>query len=242
MNRNIFADYPDEKTMKHIMAGKVMVKIVMGLLVMAGILLASAGRLDWLMAWVYMGVFTACLVISTGILVKTSPELVEERMKIRTDSKKWDIILAHLMAAELPLAMMIVAGLDKRFGWSPEIPLMLQMNGLIPMIMGHLLLHRAMVANKFFSAVIRIQKDRRHHVITSGPYQYVRHPGYVGALLFYLPTPIILGSLWAIIPGVLYIFITFIRTALEDRTLKNELAGYEEYTRQVRYRLLPGIW
>ena len=99
-----------------------------------------------------------------------------------------------------------------------------------------------MAANRFFSGTVRIQEEREHRVVTRGPYHYVRHPGYAGAILFDLGTPPALGALWAFIPALLTVIFVFVRTALEDRTLNEELAGYQEYTQQVRYRLLPGVW
>jgi protein-S-isoprenylcysteine O-methyltransferase Ste14 len=221
---------------------KVKAKVSIGMLILASVLFISAGRLDWLMGWIYMGLFLVCLTVSTYILIQTDPELVAERVQLRKGVKKWDIVLASLMAVFIPLGMLIVSGLDERYGWSPQIPLAFRITGVAVMVLGHLLVHWAMASNTFFSAVIRIQKDRGHRVVTTGPYQYVRHPGYVGAVLFFLPTPLILGSLWALIPAGLFLCITFIRTAIEDRTLKNELEGYNDYTNQVRYRLLPGVW
>ena len=100
----------------------------------------------------------------------------------------------------------------------------------------------AMASNKFFIGMVRIQKERGHSVITSGPYQYIRHPGYLGGLLYIFFTPIMLGSVWALIPAVLTCGVVVLRTYLEDNTLKDELAGYLEYSHVVRSRLLPGIW
>jgi protein-S-isoprenylcysteine O-methyltransferase Ste14 len=109
-------------------------------------------------------------------------------------------------------------------------------------ILGFLVTDWAVVSNKFFSGVVRIQKDRGHTVVTTGPYRYVRHPGYVGAILTNIATPVILGSLWALIPAGLVVCITIIRTLFEDRILQEELDGYQSYAKQVRYRLLPNIW
>jgi protein-S-isoprenylcysteine O-methyltransferase Ste14 len=136
----------------------------------------------------------------------------------------------------------IVAGLDVRFGWSPQISLALQLVALAIVAAGYFLGTWAMVANKFFSAVVRIQKERDHTVVTDGPYRLVRHPAYTGGVLAYLATPIMLGSLWALIPAGLTVVVLIIRTALEDKTLREELPGYDEYAQQTRHRLLPAIW
>lgn len=113
---------------------------------------------------------------------------------------------------------------------------------LIVMVLGYAFSTWALIENKFFSGVVRIQKDRGHHVISTGPYRIIRHPGYAGALWIYLATPIFMDSLWAFIPTILLVGVTIIRTSLEDRTLQNELPGYKEFTDQTRYRLFPGIW
>jgi protein-S-isoprenylcysteine O-methyltransferase Ste14 len=98
------------------------------------------------------------------------------------------------------------------------------------------------VTNRFFSSVVRIQKDRGHAVVDSGPYEFIRHPGYSGAILYYIALPLALGSFWGLIPAGLTVITTIIRTALEDRMLQNELEGYIGYAKRVRYRLLPGLW
>jgi protein-S-isoprenylcysteine O-methyltransferase Ste14 len=107
---------------------------------------------------------------------------------------------------------------------------------------GHALLVWSMVANAYFSLIVRIQADRSHQVVSSGPYRFVRHPGYLGSILFFLSTSLLLGSWWALIPGAAAALLIVIRTALEDRTLHAELPGYADYVERVRYRLLPGIW
>ncbi|MGZ9223107.1 MAG: methyltransferase family protein, partial [Anaerolineales bacterium] len=113
---------------------------------------------------------------------------------------------------------------------------------LIVIILGFLFGSWAMVENRFFSGVVRIQKDRGHHVISSGPYRFVRHPGYAGALWTYVFLPMLLDSIWALIPAFLVIGVLVLRTALEDKTLQEELPGYKEFARKTRYRLIPGIW
>ncbi|UCC65296.1 MAG: isoprenylcysteine carboxylmethyltransferase family protein, partial [Anaerolineae bacterium] len=136
----------------------------------------------------------------------------------------------------------VVAGLDARFEWSTSVPLALHIGGLIASVLGWALFMWAMGANAFFSEAVRIQEERGHTVVTNGPYRYVRHPGYVGAILALLATPLLLGSLWALVPAGLAAIGYVVRTGLEDKTLQEELDGYKDYTRQVRYRLLPGVW
>lgn len=137
---------------------------------------------------------------------------------------------------------LIVCGLDVRFGWRPEIPLSIQIVAFVLMALGSLLGTWAMSVNRFFSGVVRIQTDRGHTVVTDGPYRFIRHPGYAGGVVANLTGPLALGSVWALIPSALVVLLTVVRTALEDKTLREELPGYQEYTQRVRYRLLPWVW
>jgi protein-S-isoprenylcysteine O-methyltransferase Ste14 len=130
-----------------------------------------------------------------------------------------------------------------RLSWSPQLPLALQIIGLAVAIAGYnFLLVWAMVSNAYFVATVRIQTDRRHAVASNGPYRYIRHPGYLGAILLHWGVPFILNSLWAIIPAVMITLVLIVRTILEDKTLRAELPGYKEYTERVRYKLVPGVW
>ena len=217
-------------------------KIGLFLLVLATLLFVSSGRVTWLMAWVYICVYAASTIFNSLLILPRNPALLAERIRIKKGAKKWDKVLAPLMAGLCPAITVTVAGLDIRFNWSPQIPFVLQIAAIALAVLGHLLLTWAMATNSFFSAVVRIQKDRGHTVVTSGPYRYVRHPGYVGIIVFSLATPLILDSLWAFIPALFMLCISVVRIALEEETLKKELKGYKEYTNQVRYRLLPGIW
>jgi protein-S-isoprenylcysteine O-methyltransferase Ste14 len=207
-------------------------------------LFLAAGRWNWVMGWVYVGILAGTAVISRILMACTNPELITERAQSleKEDVPGWDKAIVIFLAMFGPLAVWIVAGLDERFGWSPEMPLALQVAAVAVVVLGYLLGAWAMVENKFFSAVIRIQKERGHTVVTGGPYRYVRHPGYVGGIASCFAVPVLLGSLWALIPAGLAVIAVVIRTALEDRTLREELPGYAEYTRRTRYRLLPGVW
>lgn len=220
---------------------KALLRFSVYVVVLAGILFISAGRLDWLMGWVYMGVYGAIMVVS-ALVVPLDPELIEERTQIKEGVKAWDKTIVVIGSALYPLAILIVSGLDLRFGWSLQISLALQIPALVIAALGYLISVWAMAVNKFYSRFVRIQKDRGHTVVSTGPYRYVRHPGYIGQIIFSLATPLALGSLWALIAGGLFGLLLVVRTALEDRTLLEELDGYKDYTQGVRYRLLPGIW
>lgn len=218
------------------------VQLVVSLLILAVSLFLSAGRLDWIMAWVLLGVYVGWIVVNAVILIRKSPELIAERSEIKAGAKTWDKALGSLVGVCGPLATLIVAGLDARFRWSQQVPLGVPIAGLVIAMPGCFLVTWAMASNKFFSALVRIQKDRGHSVVSDGPYRYVRHPGYVGMILFGLATPLILGSLWALIPAGLTAGLSVVRTALEDKTLQEELEGYRAYAQQVRYRLVPLVW
>ena len=216
------------------------IRLIVYILLVAAILFISAGRLDWIIAWVFLGIYILIILIS---LIFVDPELIEERSHIGLGAKKWDLVLASLTVVFLFPLTFLIAGLDAgRFHWSPPFPVWVQLLALVIYVMGSAITSWAMVVNKFFSTVVRIQTERGHYVVTSGPYRYVRHPGYTGAIIVSISIPLILGSLWAYIPALIGDCILVIRTVLEDNTLKKELEGYDEYATRVRHRLLPGIW
>lgn len=209
---------------------------------MAAILFSAAGRTGWPMAWLYIALFSASSLISSLILILDKPELVAERTGVKGDVRNWDKLIAPLAIVYVPMTMWLVAGVDARYGWSGPLPVELQLGMLAIAVPAILLANWAMKSNEFFSLFFRIQRERGHHVVTGGPYRYLRHPGYAGGLAFNLVTPLLLGSLWALIPAAIIASLFVLRTALEDRALRAELDGYTDYTRRVRYRLLPGIW
>ena len=218
---------------------KGLIKTGAAMLIWGAALFLAAGRMDWPMAWAYMGVV---LVNSAILALIMDPELQAERSGIGAGVKRWDLFLAVYLGRLGPMAMLIVAGLDRRFGWSAEVPLAWQWVALVVIALGTVLADWALLANRFFAPVVRIQRDRGQTVVTGGPYRFVRHPGYVGSLLHYMAAPVALGTPWALIPSGLIVAVTIVRTALEDRTLQEELEGYKDYAGRVRYRLLPGVW
>jgi protein-S-isoprenylcysteine O-methyltransferase Ste14 len=142
----------------------------------------------------------------------------------------------------IQLARYIVAGLDQRYSWTGGFPFAAQVAALVVCILGYALVVWATASNPFFSQIVRIQSERGHVVATGGPYHYLRHPAYLGAILFELAVPVLLASWWAFLLSLVNVLLIIFRTALEDRTLRAELAGYDDYARQVHHRLLPGIW
>jgi protein-S-isoprenylcysteine O-methyltransferase Ste14 len=217
-------------------------QVGLGIVACALILFGAAGRLDWAWAWVYVGVSVAIVLVTALFLVPRHRDLIAERAGGGEGVKTWDKWLggtASLLASFLAL---LVAGLDARLGWTRELPLRSHLVGLACFLAGYGLFLFAMAANRFFSTFVRIQKDRGHTVVDTGPYRAVRHPGYVGWIVSALATPWLLGSLWALVPAALGAALMVVRAALEDRTLRRELEGYEDYAARVRYRLLPGVW
>ena len=221
---------------------KRLIQIVIGFLVQAFVLFLAAGTLNWAAARIYFGVLVGLVVVNTFVLLKVSPELIAERAEIKEGAKDWDRPLAGVISLFGPLLILLVAGLDYRFSWSPDIAWQIWAGALIMMVLGYGFANWAMASNKFFSGLVRIQEERGHAVATNGPYRFVRHPGYSGWSIAYLTTPLVLGSLWALIPAGLTVVVIIVRTALEDKTLQAELDGYAEYAQQVRYRLMPGVW
>ncbi len=179
------------------------------------ILFLAAGTLDWVWGWILLGVFMAFLAAHPLILVSISPELLAERAKGIQDKgvKTWDRWIATL-AVGMMMAGWIVAGLDIRGHWTGPIPLVHHLGGLLGILLGHALFLWAMASNAFFAEGVRIQEERGHMVVTTGPYRYVRHPGYVGAILGLLATPFLLGSPWALIPSVASVTLYIVRTSL----------------------------
>jgi protein-S-isoprenylcysteine O-methyltransferase Ste14 len=208
------------------------------------VLLVCGGDFGWWQAWFYSLLIVAATVGGRIWAEQRHPGLLAERQNIENaqSAKAWDKVLAPLMALSVCFPLVIVAGLDHRFDWSPVFPLWLIVLGFILITLGYALGVWALVENRFFSTVVRIQADRGHVVCDSGPYRIVRHPGYAGSILPLLGIVLALGSVWTIIPAAAALIIAVIRTALEDRTLQEELPGYRDYTRRVRYRLIPGVY
>ena len=217
------------------------VRETMSLVGMGVALFWSAGRIDWWPAWASLAVMLAWLMATAIIIFRLNPALLAERMGPRKGAKPWDTAIVSSVGL-VQLVRYIVAGLDQRYGWTGGFPLAAQIAALTMCVLGYALFVWATVSNVFFSEIVRIQSEREHVVITGGPYHYVRHPAYCGAIVYELAVPILLASWWALIVSGLSTILLILRTALEDRTLQAELTGYADYARRVRYRLLPGIW
>ena len=218
------------------------IRLVAGTAALAALLFATAGTVAWPAAWAYLATITAVMIVYGVILVRVQPELIEERRNPPADAKKWDKPFVVIVGMVGPVALLLLAGLDHRFRWSAPTPPWPQAAGLFAVAAGGMLTNYAVAANRFFSAIVRIQRDRGHHVIDAGPYRYVRHPGYAGSIVHMIGVSFALGSRVALAGAISFCLVLAVRTALEDRTLRRELDGYEEYARRVRFRLLPGVW
>jgi protein-S-isoprenylcysteine O-methyltransferase Ste14 len=205
------------------------------------ILFLAAGRLNWTWAWVYLGICLVSVVINGVIMLRTNPETIAERGRPQA-TQNWDKVIGGLWALLLYLVLPLVAGLDLRFDWTRELSAAWNLAGAAALAAGLGLGGWAMIANAYFSTAVRIQTDRGQTVCRSGPYRFLRHPGYVGFILQSLGTPLLLGSWWALLPGLAAVVLIVTRTALEDQFLQAHLSGYREYAQEVRYRLLPGVW
>lgn len=213
----------------------------MGLVIMGVALFWSAGRIDWLPAWAALVVMFAWSVATAIIILHLNPALLVERLEPRKGAKKWDTAIMSVLGLT-QLIRYIVAGLDQRYNWTGGFPIVAQISAFIMCFWGYALVAWATASNAFFSQIVRLQPDRNHSVIKSDPYRFIRHPAYVGAMVYELSVPILLASWWAFIPSTVCICLLILRTFLEDRTLLIELNGYDDYARQVRFRLFPGLW
>ncbi len=213
----------------------------MGMLVMGVALFWPAGTLGWWPAWAALAVMLAWTSATAAVILRSNPGLLAERLGPRKGARGWDVAIMGILGIT-QLARYLVAGFDQRFGWTGGLPLAAQIAALAVCVLGYALVVWATASNAFFSQIVRIQTERGHGVATGGPYRFLRHPAYLGSILYELAVPILLASWWAMIASGLSIILLLLRTILEDRTLLAELPGYANYASQVRQRMLPGIW
>jgi protein-S-isoprenylcysteine O-methyltransferase Ste14 len=199
------------------------------------------GRIDWTPGWIFIAVLVAAFGVSALLLARVNPMIYRARSRFQPGTKKWDLMLLAVLfpafIGEFPLAA-LDAG---RMGWS-DVPLWVVLIGYVLLIGGIVVTAWAQAVNPFFEPGVRIQKERAQQVITSGPYRFVRHPGYSAAIAMFIGIPLALASWWALLPAALASVLLVLRTGLEDRLLEAELSGYADYVRRTRYRLVPGLW
>jgi protein-S-isoprenylcysteine O-methyltransferase Ste14 len=199
------------------------------------------GRLDWPPGWVFIAFNVVAFGASALILARVNPIIYRARSRFQPGTKRWDMVLLWLMlpamVAEIPLATFD----SGRMFWS-VVPPSVVVLGYMLLGAGMALGTWAQAVNRFFEPGVRLQRERGQHVISSGPYAFVRHPGYVGALMMFAGIPLALGSWWALIPAAWASAILILRTRWEDALLQSELDGYADYARRTRFRLVPGLW
>ena len=209
--------------------------------VQAILLFVSAGTIRWSAAWWYIGLYIGMLFMASFILIPRRPDVIAERGKGTQGGKPWDLWITRLISIP-SLGLLILAGLDERFSWTPPLPLWAFVPGVLMFIIGYAVVLWAMYTNQYFSQIVRIQTERGHTAVTEGPYHIIRHPGYAGMLTTFIGCILILNTLYGLYLYLLYAILVIIRTSLEDRTLQAELPGCAEYAQHTRYRLLPGLW
>jgi protein-S-isoprenylcysteine O-methyltransferase Ste14 len=220
---------------------KILLRAVVLLLAVSALIFGSAGRLNYWQGWLFVTTFVVVFVVAFS-LFSDKKDLLYERIKPGPGIKWWDKIFFALYIPAL-IALFTVSALDAgRFRWTTSLPASVYVVGYLVLILSHSVLLWAMWTNRFFSSTVRIQTDRGHYVIQTGPYRFVRHPGYLAGLFWMISAPIVLGSLYGLVPASFVIVLLIVRTYLEDTTLKKELTGYADYAKKVPARLLPHIW
>jgi protein-S-isoprenylcysteine O-methyltransferase Ste14 len=216
-------------------------KLVFLVCLQAACLFLTAGTFRWPEAWIYLGLFILYGIAIGSWMKKHDPTLFQERAKIKIPKRGWDKIIGIGLGL-FYLPVFIIPGFDAvRFRWS-DVPVPIKIPGFILFVVSVAWSARVAQENTYLSRIVEIQKDRGHKVITTGPYRVVRHPMYLGSIVFLISIPLALGSLYALIPSALCMVLLIIRTHLEDKTLHAELEGYPEYAQKTRFRLFPGIW
>ncbi|MFC7440522.1 methyltransferase family protein [Laceyella putida] len=214
------------------------------ILIFPAVILFASGNWLWLEGWIFSLWFDAMVLSNMIYLYRYDPALLAERSKLpgSDNQKQWDKYLLtgiYLLA----IVWLIIMPLDaKRFGWSPFFPVWLKVLGGLALLPALYLIYQATVENTFLSTLVRIQTDRKHHVISTGVYGFVRHPLYLGCLLMILGAPLLLGSMYGLIIGLIVVMVLVGRIIGEEKMLVNELEGYEDYKKKVKYRLIPFVW
>jgi protein-S-isoprenylcysteine O-methyltransferase Ste14 len=220
------------------LAQKAFAWFVFGLMITALPLFLAAGTLAWPAGWIYLILLYGWLFIGILLLLRYNPGLLAERINVSPSNQKaWDKVFVLLLNVFF-FTWLILMPLDAvRFHWS-EMPIFLQVVGAVAMVVSFILMSLVFRENSYLSATVRVQEERGQKVITTGPYHYVRHPMYAGGLFMFLGTPLLLGSWY----GFLFLPALLVRAVLEERTLRDELPGYDAYMAQVKYRLIPYVW
>lgn len=220
---------------------RISIQVTIFLALWGCLLFWSAGSILWVRAWIHLGLWTLSLFVNLAILWIVNPGIIITRLEMKRPTERFDKILA-VPAIPVALAIPVVAGLDAVRYKLTSLPMGWMYIGIALHIVGDAFMVWCAAVNPYLEKIVRIQEDRDHQVVTTGPYAIVRHPMYLGVLLLIAGMPLVLGSLWAFAPVGCLSLLLVIRTVWEDRLLRQRLPGYEEYAHQTRFRLIPGIW
>ena len=196
-----------------------------------------AGTLAYWQAWVYMVLIFIPMLFAVASFIKSAPEFLDRRLRMREKERAQKAV--QILGLPIYIVAFLLPGFDRRFGWS-SVPTLLVVISDILVLASYLFILRVFKVNAYASRVIEVEQGQK--VITSGPYALVRHPMYLGVAVMYLFSPLALGSYWAIVPCVLIVVLLVPRILNEEKVLAGELEGYKEYTQQVRFHLIPGVW
>jgi protein-S-isoprenylcysteine O-methyltransferase Ste14 len=228
---------------RNALLGKALLEVLAEFAVFAALLLVSAGTLLWPAGWVFLAIFFGFALAIVLWLAREDPELLAERMSspVQRGQPLWDkVFVAAVMV--FFVAWLIVMPLDAvRFGWS-EVPDWLQILGALGLVLSLYIMFLTFRENAYLALVVKLQEERGQRVVSTGPYRYVRHPMYASMFLFFPAAALLLGSWWGLLPCAVLLSLLVWRIPLEERVLENGLAGYDEYERNVRYRLIPHVW
>ncbi len=222
--------------------GEIAPRVGLAALIYGGLIFIPAGTLRWPEAWLVVIIYSIFSVVTIISLNRTDPNLLRARLSLSTwPVRRWDRIIVVPLRASL-VALFVLAGLDRiRYHWS-QVSVQLHAVGFCGIVFALGMVYAVLRENTFASRIVVVRKGGMHTVVSTGPYAWVRHPMYAGGVVGFLGLPLALGSLYALIGGVLWSISIATRAWLEDGTLRRELPGYAAYARRVRYRIIPGIW
>jgi protein-S-isoprenylcysteine O-methyltransferase Ste14 len=226
-----------------LMAPRLFAQTAIWLAITGALLFVPAGTIYWPEAWVFLAELGVIGLASAFSIAKHDPELMRERMRapLQRGQKNWDKVLMSVFFL-LWWAQQVAAGLDAVRYQASHVPLALKIAGALGVAVSLAIFHIVLRENTYAAPVVKIQTERAHKVIDTGPYALVRHPMYAGAVLYFLCAPLLLGSWYGLAIGFIIVALLGYRAVLEEETLKAELAGYSAYAARVPYRLVPGVW
>ena len=218
------------------------ISLLVTLVLMVALLFGAAGSLSWGHGWAFLIVFVLLILASMAALWRLNPEIFVARARpMGQGTKGWDRVLMPILLVAFALILPVAAFDDGRFHWAPASDVWVVL-GYLLLVIGFAGVAWAQAVNRHFEPSVRIQSERDHHVIDTGPYAYIRHPGYVFASLMALGIAWSLGSWWALVPAVIVTAVLALRTDLEDATLQRELHGFAEFAAKTRFKWIPGVW